>query len=94
MVSALCVMKLHNHLIIANLLVRTTIIDVDTITSIVADLSSSEEDLAQESVQVFHLQLIHIQQAIHLLYYFILKLMDSFSLPKLCYDERQKSFRM
>lgn len=59
MVSALCVMKLHNHLIIANLLVRTTIIDVDTITSIVADLSSSEEDLAQESVQVFHLQLIH-----------------------------------
>ena len=32
--------------------VRSTIIDVTTITSIVAELSSSEEDLAQESVQV------------------------------------------
>lgn len=32
--------------------VRSTIIDVGTITSIVAELSSSEEDLAQESVQV------------------------------------------
>lgn len=34
------------------LTVRSTIIDVATITSIVAELSSSDEDLAQESVQV------------------------------------------
>ena len=31
---------------------RSTVIDVETITSVVAELSSSEEDLAQESVQV------------------------------------------
>jgi hypothetical protein len=32
---------------------RTTIVDVDAITSVVADLSSSDEDLAQESIQLF-----------------------------------------
>lgn len=33
-------------------LVRSTIIDVGTITSIVAELSSIDEDLVQQSVQV------------------------------------------
>ena len=33
--------------------IKSSVIDVDTITSIVADLSSSSEDLAQESAQLF-----------------------------------------
>jgi hypothetical protein len=47
-------------------------IDLATITSIVSDLSSTDEDLTNESTQLF----------------------DSFSSPKLEYDERLKSYKV
>eukprot|EP00601_Ochromonadales_sp_CCMP2298_P033927 CAMPEP_0173370730 /NCGR_PEP_ID=MMETSP1144-20121109/26870_1 /TAXON_ID=483371 /ORGANISM="non described non described, Strain CCMP2298" /LENGTH=117 /DNA_ID=CAMNT_0014322357 /DNA_START=40 /DNA_END=389 /DNA_ORIENTATION=+ len=51
---------------------RSTIIDLNTIQSVVADLSSTDEDLDQEKIQ----------------------LLDAYDLPKLCFDERQKSFKV
>lgn len=38
--------------VIRSFTVKSTIIDVETIKAIVVDLSSNEEDIAQESIQV------------------------------------------
>jgi hypothetical protein len=68
---------------------------VDTITSIVAYLSSSEEDLAQESTQVMYIEYrITSFDAPRNLLMGMAQLFDAFNSPKLEFDERAKTYRM
>lgn len=70
---------------------RSAIIDIGTIQSIVADLSTGEEDLALETIQVIYISNILLFPKIYML---LLQLIDAFSSPRLTFDGIQKVYKL